>query len=252
MNKQFSPREIIAIAWAIAKKNAWVIMDFTSVQFITIMITTILLKIVGSGMISLALNILLVLVNSFLSVVIYRVFFNLIDEERDNSFPDIMPSIVKALNFILVQVIVYAVAILLIASIAGIYFYNAAEIDPISFMNWKSAALLLGISLPVLYASVRMSFVLCFIVDQSSTATEAISQSWMVTKGHFWLLFVLILAIIGINMLGAMAFFVGLLFSVPLSSLIIVVAYRQIINSYYGDDEHLLENTADGSESITE
>ena len=49
--------------------------------------------------------------------------------------------------------------------------------------------------------------------------------------------------IVGINMLGAMALFVGLLFTVPLSSLMMIVTYRQMVNSYAdGEEEILLEN----------
>lgn len=251
MNKEFSLREIISTAWGLAKKNIWVVMGFTAIQFMVIMLTTgLLIGLLGSsGVVPLIQKLLITLINSFFTVAIYQVFFKLIDEEGDPTFPDFMPSVIKALNLILVQVIIYAFAILVIATVAGIYFFNYSEIDPASLIHWKNAPLLIAISIPIAYVSIRMSFVVCFIVDQDSSAMEAISQSWLITKGYFWLLVVLFLAIIGINMLGAIALFVGLLFTVPLSGLIIIVAYRQMVNSY---EENLLENMDDEFESSPE
>ena len=43
-------------------------------------------------------------------------------------------------------------------------------------------------------------------------------------------------------MLGAMALFIGLLFTVPFSSLIIIIAYRQMVNNYTDEEDVLLEN----------
>jgi uncharacterized membrane protein len=48
--------------------------------------------------------------------------------------------------------------------------------------------------------------------------------------------------ILGINILGALAFFVGLLFTIPFSSLILMMAYRQMVNQYTEEEEILIEN----------
>jgi uncharacterized membrane protein len=53
----------------------------------------------------------------------------------------------------------------------------------------------------------------------------------------------LFLVILGINILGALALFVGLLFTIPFSSLILMVAYRQMVNNYTDEEEILIEGS---------
>ena len=103
--------------------------------------------------------------------------------------------------------------------------------------------ILVLIAIPILYMSIRLFFVLCFIVDQESGSTESISQSWTITRGHFWSLFTLFLVILGINFLGALAFFVGLLFTIPFSSLVLMIAYRQMVNNYTDEEEILITDS---------
>jgi uncharacterized membrane protein len=89
--------------------------------------------------------------------------------------------------------------------------------------------------------------VVCFIVDQESGSSESISQSWAITKGHFWFVSLLFLVMLGLNILGAMALFVGLLFTVPFSSLILIIAYRHLVNSYTDEEEIMLNDPEDNN-----
>jgi uncharacterized membrane protein len=87
--------------------------------------------------------------------------------------------------------------------------------------------------------------VVCFIVDQESGPSEAISQSWTLTKGHFWFIAVLFLVMLALNILGAMALFIGLLFTVPFSSVILIIAYRHLVNNYTDEEEIMLNDPED-------
>lgn len=243
MDKPFSINETIAAAWDVAKKNIWVVMGFTAVQFVIMFILTSILTFFfdeKSATGALVQNVSIQLIDAFIAVAMYQVFFKLIDDEGDIEFPDFVPNMVKALNFMLVKLIMGAIAVVLISVLAGLYFANATDIDTSNPLTWKMLPILLLIILPILYMSIRLFFVLCFIVDQESGATESISQSWTITRGHFWYLFWLFIVILGINILGALAFFVGLLFTVPLSSLILMIAYRQMVNSYTDEEEILI------------
>jgi len=131
--------------------------------------------------------------------------------------------------------------VVIISVLAGLYFMNTPDIDTSNPLSWKMLPILVLIIIPVFYMTIRLFFVLCFIVDQESGATESISQSWTITKGNFWALFSLFLVILGINILGALALFVGLLFTIPFSSLILMVAYRQMVNNYTDEEEILIE-----------
>ena len=87
-----------------------------------------------------------------------------------------------------------------------------------------------------------MGFAFCFIMDQDSGPIEAIKQSWAITKGYFWFVFCLVLLISGINILGAIFFLGGLVFTIPFSVLITLIAYRKMINTDTDNEHILLEN----------
>lgn len=246
MDKPFSINETLAAAWQVARKNIWVVMGFTAVQFVLLFIfSTVLAFFMGEESPTSALlqNGLIQLADGFIAVAMYQVFFKLIDDEEDIQFPDFIPNMMKALNFLLVKLIMGAIAVVIISVLAGLYFINTPDIDTSNPLSWKMLPILVLIVIPILYMSIRLFFVLCFIVDQESGATESISQSWTITRGHFWYLFWLFIVILGINVLGALAFFVGLLFTVPFSSLILMIAYRQMVNSYTDEEEVLMENS---------
>ena len=247
MNKPFSVNEVLADAWMIAKKNIWIVLGFTAIYFVTMFVITSALGIlVGEATASMALlqNVLINLADAFISVAIYQVFFKLIDDDGDPEFPDFIPNLMKAFNFVLVKLIIGLVAVVLIALIAALYFLNSPEIeidhaDPFS-MDLVPVFILIAI--PLIYFTIRLCFSLCFIVDQESGATESISQSWTLTKGNFWFLLLLFAIILGINILGALALFVGLFFTFPFSILMIIIAYRHMVNSYTDEEDVLIEN----------
>lgn len=246
MNKPFSVNEIMSEAWNFAKKNIWILLGFTAVQFVVIlMVTTLLTGIFGGESTTSVLlqNIILSLFDAFFTVAFYQVIFKLIDEEGEPQFPDFVPNLMKALNFLLVKLIIGIILVFLIGIISSIYFMNSPDIDTTDVFSSKLLPVFLLIAIPVTYFTIRLCFVVCFIVDQESGASESISQSWTITKGHFWLMFILFLIILGLNILGAMALFVGLLFTVPFSSLIIIITYRQMVNSYAEEEDILIEKS---------
>jgi hypothetical protein len=243
MNTSFSIRETLSTAWAIAKKNAWIVMGFTAVQFVVMFVfTTIMAFFLSqtSATGTIIENVSIQLVDTFIAVAMYQVFFKLLDDEGEIEFPDFVPNFLKAINFLLVKLIMGAIAVVIISVLAGLYFMNTPDIDTTNPLSWKMLPILVLIIIPIFYMTIRLFFVLCFIVDQESGSTEAISQSWTITKGNFWALFSLFLVILGINILGALALFVGLLFTIPFSSLILMVAYRQMVNNYTDEEEILI------------
>jgi hypothetical protein len=248
MDKSLSVNEILADAWQLAKRNIWVLLGFTAVQFAFILIiTTILTSVFGgaSGAGVLIQNIILSLFDAFFTVAFYQVFFKLIDEDTDPEFPDFIPNLVKAVNFLIVKLIIGLVLVFTIAIISSVYFYNKQDIDTSNPFSWDLLPVFALIAIPLVFLTIRLCFVVCFIVDQESGASESISQSWAITKGHFWFITLLFLAMLGLNVLGAMALFIGLLFTVPFSSLILIIAYRHLVNMYTEEEEILLDDAED-------
>ena len=245
MNKPFSVKEVLGEAWAIAKQNLWVLLGFAAVYFVVMVFSTMLLRfVIGEASPAMALlqNVLISLIDAFIFVAMYQVFFKIIDEDADPNFPDFVPNLMKAFNFVLVKLIMGLLAVVLLAITAAVYFTNAEDIDTTNLLEWNILPYLIVVAIPFIYFTIRFTFVLCFIVDQESGATESMSQSWAVTKGHFWFILWLSIVMLAINFLGALALLVGLLFTIPFTSLITIIAYRQIVNSYTDDEVNLLDD----------
>lgn len=74
----------------------------------------------------------------------------------------------------------------------------------------------------MLWASVYL------VLDKGLGPVAALKESRRMTKGNRWKLFLLSLAIIGINIVGFLALFVGLLVTGPVSMLASAHAYRKL------------------------
>lgn len=82
--------------------------------------------------------------------------------------------------------------------------------------------------IPGVIAMLGLMFSSYLIIDKNLGPIEAIKESWRMTKGHKMQLFLLVLALIGINILGFLALFVGLIVSVPISMLAVAHVYRKL------------------------
>lgn len=82
--------------------------------------------------------------------------------------------------------------------------------------------------IPGIYWAVRFSFAALIVVDTKSGPMAAMKESWAITKGNFWKLLLLWLAIVVINLAGIIALYVGLLITVPVTTFAAVFVYREL------------------------
>lgn len=75
---------------------------------------------------------------------------------------------------------------------------------------------------------VMFVFYVLVIVDTDAGPLEALRRSARLSKGARWELFLLMLILSGINIAGAMALLVGLLFTVPFTMLVMAGVYRSL------------------------
>lgn len=239
MDRVITVREVFMDSWRLAKDNLLVLLGLTIFQFAIIFTISLLSVVLGN-----ASGLLLTLFDAFYTVAFYQVFFKLIDDPKDASFPDVIPNLVKAFNFLIVKLIISLVLVFMIAVISSVYFINTPhiEVDPENPFTWEMLPIFILISIPITYFTIRLCFVVAFVVDQESGSSESISQSWTLTKGHFWFILRLFLLMLGVNILGAMALGLGTLFSVPFSSIILIIAYRHMVNNYADEEEILLDD----------
>ena len=112
--------------------------------------------------------------------------------------------------------------------------------NPKPFMRYLIGQILVGVIViiglillivPGVIAALALMFTSYLIIDKGRNPLEAIKESFRITKGHRMQLFILVVALIGINLLGAIALLVGLIVSIPVSMLAIVHAYRKLEHS---------------------
>jgi uncharacterized membrane protein len=83
--------------------------------------------------------------------------------------------------------------------------------------------------IPGIIASLGLSFATYLVIDRGMQPVASIKESWRITKGNKWRIFLLGLALTGVNILGALALVIGLLVSVPITLLAVVHAYRYLL-----------------------
>ncbi|MFF3063154.1 hypothetical protein ACFVQ3_01235 [Oerskovia sp. NPDC057915] len=83
--------------------------------------------------------------------------------------------------------------------------------------------------LPGIAVAIFSAFVYYFTLDKEQDAITAIKSSWSLVSKNFGSVFLLLLALFGINILGFLVCLVGLLVTLPLSYIAVAYAYRRLV-----------------------
>jgi len=83
--------------------------------------------------------------------------------------------------------------------------------------------------IPGIIWAIQFHFYDYFIVDKGVGPIEALKRSSAITKGVKWDLFSFILILGAINFLGALAFFVGLFITIPITMIAEAFIYRKLL-----------------------
>jgi len=88
--------------------------------------------------------------------------------------------------------------------------------------------------IPMIYLQTCWTFTLALIIDKGMDFGSAMKASWKMVNKHWWQVFGLTLLIGLVNIAGALACFVGLLFTVPIGIAALMYAYETI----FGDEKN--------------
>jgi len=106
---------------------------------------------------------------------------------------------------------------------------------PRPFWKYLGASILLGLAIvvgfillivPGIIFALMFMFTTFIVIDRELGPIEAMKESHRITHGHKWKLLGFTLVLVLINLLGLLALIVGLLVSIPVSSLAFAHAYR--------------------------
>ena len=90
---------------------------------------------------------------------------------------------------------------------------------------------LLGICLfiiPGIYLALRLQFYAALIVEDDAGIIESLQRSWEITRGQGMSLFMLMLAMIGICILGFILLGIGIFVAMPLVYMMYAYAFRKL------------------------
>lgn len=93
---------------------------------------------------------------------------------------------------------------------------------------------LLLLIIPGIIWAVRFSFSPLIVVDTKIRPVSAMKESYAITKGSFWKLLLFWICLIAINIVGMIFFGLGLLVTVPISTLATVYVYRELTKARAG------------------
>jgi uncharacterized membrane protein len=133
-------------------------------------------------------------------------------------------------------------------SMGATAFYLAAHDNPESadlsmlwhprpFWKYLGASILLALAVaigfvllivPGIIFGLMFMFATFIVIERELGPIDALSESHRITRGYKWPLFGFVLLLLLINVLGLLALIVGLLVSIPVSTLAFVHAYRTL------------------------
>jgi hypothetical protein len=124
----------------------------------------------------------------------------------------------------------------LLAVIAlGVLFF-AGVLIPLAALGINKvvfAVAMIAYVLAAIYFGVRFSFFRYFILENEKLGPiEALKKSWNMTDGRFWKLAGYSAVLILLNMLGLLAFGLGLILTLPMSAIAVTLIYKKWTHSH--------------------
>ncbi|HEX3384296.1 MAG TPA: hypothetical protein VHS53_03865 [Mucilaginibacter sp.] len=232
MYHPFSVPDTIKTSWYLVRKNFSLIAIYSLISFFVIIGSSSVIYIFfRDNILSISIScICFLLLLSLFVLGFIKLIFRLIDKEYyDFDLKDIMPNSKMIYGYVILFFIVYT---------ASFFLEHAMEKANDSWIKYLVGIFIGGFL--QFFLIFYFPVCACFIVDDGSGPIESISQSFKLIRGNF-LKYLLLFAFIEVMVFVGFFTVIGLLFAVPFSYIILVVAYRKLIYSHQDADDDLSE-----------
>lgn len=257
----FAVNDVMIKSWHVTKRNYFSIATLCFLMFITSNASGLMaffLKDVNTGLSSL-MALVFVLLYFTINLSLFKYIFHLLDdEEGDVTIVGTLPNRTQIIRFI-VATLYFSLCII----VAAIFLWPVLYvIDPILRfivkIGWVDSlqrafdiiiAIAVAIAIMAIFIIwIRISFFPFFIIDKNVKPFESIKLSLATTKGNFTKILLLLLVLGGVYFSSlvfsylkwpVVAFIVNMVSSfiiVPLSSVALTIAYRQMVSDYKGEE----------------
>ena len=212
---QLSIKEALKFGWSAFKKN-WILIW-------TLMAIIFVFELIFSSL-SLQEN-LIVLISGFLlqiviGIALLQIFFQF--------YAKIQSKITDILSIKLKTFFYYLLTTILIGILVSAFTFSLIRIFE-SEETAKQTLEMLAFFLICFPLFVKFIFAQCYCLDEQCSPFSALLKSYQITKGHFWKISLFLFVLLLLNILGFLAFFVGILITLPISQGAIVYFYRQLV-----------------------
>ncbi len=257
----FAVNDVIFKAWHVTKRNYFSIATLCFLMFITSNASGLMaffLKDVNKGLSSL-MALIFVLLYFTINLSLFKYIFHLLDdEENEVTIVSTLPTRLQIIRFI-VATLYFTLCII----IGGIFLMPVLYIiDPIlrymvqlgwvnNFQEAGNVIITVAVAIGVLAIFmiwIRVSFFPFFIIDKNAKSFDSVKLSLATTRGNFTKILLLLLVLGGFYFFylffsylqwPIVAFIVNIISSfivVPLSSVSLTIAYRQMVSDYKGNE----------------
>lgn len=226
--QEFSTGEAWSFGWKHVKKNFWF---FAGVLFLAFGISLMFsltqeLAMEAHPLFSGLLSLVYFVFAIFLNIGIIKVFLRFLTEEKGR-FSDLWTGSRYFFKYLFVELIMMGM-VLGVWLAAGLLIFLTLRLSQ-GVAMWAGVVLLGLLAVAWLsIVSIRLQFASYLVVDKGMGPIKALKQSWPITRGQFWHLFVFGLAMVFINLLGLLALVVGILFTWPATMLAYAYVYRKL------------------------
>ncbi len=82
---------------------------------------------------------------------------------------------------------------------------------------------------PGIILAVRLRFYTFLIIEKNLGPISALKESWAMTKGHTWELFLFTLITVALNLIAVVLLGIGLIFTIPMTTIAFGYIYRKLM-----------------------
>ena len=251
-------KSIFLTAFDLTKKNAIVLIGV----FLSMVLLSFLIGLLGELLrqqiiASVVFNIFSLMVNITITIATIKLSFAIIANQT-LTFDSIKPNKAELLKIIrssfYLILLIFSILFLTLGflELLGVIdpsftaFFEDLSKDPNHLFNYTmlqlayTLTILLLIIFPMLIIYMRLGFVNYLIIDKEIEVGSAFMISYQFTKGKLGFIILLYLAIIALNIIGLAFLLIGVLFTIPMSFMIITLAYRYLFPKDILDEKNFL------------
>lgn len=241
--------DIFKSAFELTKKNALVLIGIIITVVIISMVFSFITGLVSSvPVVGFIVNLISIIFQLYFGVGLIKLGLAIVDG-KEPEFSDIKPTwneMVKYLISGLMLMVVFLVVFMVTIGVLGMLdvlkpglttLYKdlliGADINAYTREEITYAVMVFFLLIiPALLLYLRLQFSNYLIIDRKIEVGSAIIHSFRMTKGYLWLIIITLLGVILLNILGLIMLFLGLLFTIPMSFLVIMILYRTLDQNY--------------------